>query len=118
MISTLSIFFVLWYADHEVNLDNLLIRLKSAILDSDRLYHFGKALGTTKELLDRCSQLQPDHSLVEILNEWLRNHSGQPSWKEIAEALTEIGLQQLALDIKSVYQTGVKQKNEHHPCLN
>ena len=105
------IFLVLWYADHEINLENLLIQIKSAILDSDRLYRFGKALGTTKELLDRYTRLQPvDEGLVEILNEWLRNHSGQSSWKEITEALTEVGLQQFALDIKSVHQTGVKQE--------
>lgn len=99
------------YADHKISLDSLLIQLKSAILsDSDKIkwYQLGKALGTKKELLDKCTRLQPDQSLAEILDDWLRNHSGQPSWNEIAEALTEIGLKQLAYDIKSVYQTGKK----------
>ena len=97
-------------ADHNINLDTLLIQLKPAVLHSDKWYQFGKALGTKKELLEKCTQLQPDQSLVQILDDWLRNHSGQPSWNEIAEALTEIGLEQHALDIKSVYETGMKQK--------
>lgn len=101
---------LLWHADHEISLGSLFIQLKSAIMDSDRWYQFGKALGTTKELLDKCTRLQPDQSLMEILDDWLKNHSGQPSWNEIAEALTEIGLEQLAHDIKSVYRTGMKQK--------
>ena len=98
---------LLWYADHKISLESLLVQLKSAILsDSDKWYQLGKALDTKKELLDKCTRLQPDQSLTEILDDWLRNHSGQPSWNEIAEASTEIGLKQLVYDIKSVYQTG------------
>ena len=74
---------------------------------TDMWFQFGKAIGTKKEILDQYSQLEPDQRLVEILDNWLRNHNQQPTWNEIAEALTEIGLEQLALDIKSVYETGM-----------
>lgn len=92
------------HADLKINLDSLLIQLKPAV--SDKWYQFGKAIGTKQELLDRCTQLQPEQGLVEILDDWLNNHK-QPTWNEIAEGLTEIGLEQLAFDIKCVYKTGI-----------
>ena len=44
---------------------------------------------------------------MEVLDNWLRNHEGQPTWTEVADALDKIGLQHLATDIKNVYITGV-----------
>ena len=98
--------------DQAINLDTLLIQLKSAV--TDKWYQFGEAIGVNKELLNKYSQYPPEQNLVEILDDWLRNHSGQPSWNEIAEALEEIGLQQLAFDIKNVYETGIVENNYCH----
>ena len=93
-----------YYLDQAINLDILLIQLKPTV--TDKWYQFGEAIGVHKEILEECTRYPTDQSLVEILDNWLRNHSGQPSWKEIAEALTKIGLQELACNIKSVYETG------------
>lgn len=41
-----------------------------------------------------------------MLDHWLRNHSGKPTWHEVAEALRSIELQKLAYDIEKVYETG------------
>ena len=90
--------------DQTINLDILLIQLKPAV--TDKWYQFGEAIGVNKELLETCTRYPSDQSLVEILDNWLRNHSGQPTWNEIAEALTEIGLKELAYKIESVYKTG------------
>jgi thiamine biosynthesis lipoprotein ApbE len=57
-------------------------------------------------VLDKYQQYSPEQSIIEILDNWLRNHAGQPTWKEIAEALRKIGLQKLAFDIERVYDTG------------
>ena len=73
---------------------------------TDKWYQFGEALDIHKEVLEECSRYSSDQSLVEILDNWLRNHSGQPTWNEIAEALEEVGLKQLSFDIKCVYETG------------
>ena len=73
---------------------------------TDNWYQFGEALDIHKKVLEECSRYSSDQSLVEILDNWLRNHSGQPTWNEIAEALEEIGLKQLAFDIRCVYETG------------
>lgn len=93
------------YVDYKINLNSLLIQLKLTV--TDKWYQFGKAIGINKELLDKCTQFSPKQSLIEILDNWLMNHNGQPTWNEIANALEEIGLEQLALDIKSVYETGI-----------
>ena len=73
---------------------------------TDKWYQFGKAIGINKELLEKCTQYSPDQSLIEVLDNWVINHKGQPTWNEIAGVLEEIGLEQLALDIESVYETG------------
>ena len=90
--------------DEAINLDSLLIQLKPAL--TDKWYEFGEAIGIPKETLQECTQYSSDQSLVEILDNWLRNHNNQPTWNEVANALTKIGLQQLALDIMKVYDTG------------
>ena len=90
--------------DQTINLDILLIQLKPAV--TDMWYQFGEAIGVNKKLLETCTRYPSDQSLVEILDNWLRNHSGQPTWNEIAEALTEIGLKELAYKIERVYETG------------
>ena len=43
---------------------------------------------------------------MEILDQWLRNFPGCPTWRDVANALREISLQQLADDIEMVYETG------------
>ena len=69
-------------------------------------YQFGEAIGVRKEVLEKCVKYPPEESIIEILDNWLRNHAGQPTWREVAEALRVINLQQLAFDIEKVYDTG------------
>ena len=66
----------------------------------------GKALGVDKDVLDRCSNYPPEESIVEILDQWLRDFNGRPTWRDVANALRKIDLQQLADDIQMVYVTG------------
>ena len=58
------------------------------------------------KLLDACLPYPPEENIVEVCDNWLRNHTGKPAWWEIAEALKKIGFQRLALDIEKVYETG------------
>ena len=81
-----------------------MIQLRSEV--TPKWYQFGKAIGVEKEVLDKCMKYPPEESIVEILDNWLRNHAGQPTWNEVAETLRKIGLQQLAFDIEKVYDTG------------
>ena len=69
-------------------------------------YQFGKAIGVSDEVLNKCLQYPPDESVIEVCDNWLRNHSGKPSWREVAEALRQINCQQLAFDIENSYNTG------------
>ena len=41
-----------------------------------------------------------------MLDYWLRNSHVKPKWKDVAEALKEIELYQLAESILNIYETG------------
>ena len=43
---------------------------------------------------------------MEVLDQWLRNFPGRPTWHDVANALRRTGLQQFANDIEMVYETG------------
>ena len=92
------------YTDTLLNLDSLLIQLQAEV--TPHWYQFGVAIGTEKKVLDKYQQYSPEQSIIEILDNWLRNHAGQPTWREITEALRKVGLQKLAFDIEQVYDTG------------
>ena len=100
--SYLSINFV---EDDSLNLDTLLIQLQGAA--TSQWCQLGEALQVNKDVLDRCSNHPPEESIVEILDHWLRNFPGHPTWRDVANALRYIGLQQLAKDIEMVYKTGI-----------
>ena len=71
----------------------------------------GKALGVDEDVLDRCTNYPPEESIVEILDQWLRNFPGRPTWRDVANAVRKINLQQLANDIEMVYETGNQNYN-------
>lgn len=92
------------WTDNLLNLDSLLIQVKAEV--TPQWYQLGEALGIEKNKLEKCTQYPPEESIVEVLDSWLRNHPGQPTWREFAETLKMIGLLQLGCDIEKVYETG------------
>jgi hypothetical protein len=98
----MTIFIVL--SDDSLNLDTLLIQLRGAV--TSRWYQLGEALEVDKEVLDKCTNYPPEESIVEVLDQWLRNFPGRPTWRDVANALRRTGFQQLANDIEMVYKTG------------
>ena len=89
-----------------IDLDNLLIQLRPQV--GPKWYEFGEAAGIKKEILENyASHCNPEDCIVEMLDYWLRNHDGQPTWKEITKLLREIGLGKLAAEIDKVYLTGI-----------
>ena len=56
--------------------------------------------------MDAYSSHPDEECLVEVLDYWLRNHTSKPSWKEIASALKEIELDDLAETMLKSYETG------------
>jgi hypothetical protein len=91
--------------DDSLNLDTLLIQLRGAV--TSRWYQLGEALEVSKEVLDKCTNYPPEESIVEVLDQWLRNFPGRPTWRGVANALRRTGFQQLANDIEMVYETGI-----------
>ena len=89
-----------------VDLNNLLIQLRQHV--SPKWYQFGEAIGVKKEILKRIAGCcSPQECIVEMLDHWLRNHTGKPTWREVAEVLNVIDLPNLAVDIERVYTTGI-----------
>ena len=92
------------YTDTLLSLDSLLIQLQAEV--TSKWYQFGEAVGVDKETLDKYTEYPDDQCIIEVLDFWLRNHTGQPTWRKVADVLRGIDLQQLASDIENVYETG------------
>ncbi len=75
--------------DQPPDLNNLLSRLQNEVPNS-QWYQFGLALGVPKEILDQIEEHAGDNCLTELLDYWLNNHKGQPSWREVDEAQRRI----------------------------
>jgi hypothetical protein len=73
---------------------------------TSRWFQLGEALEVDKDVLDRCSKYPPEESIIEVLDQWLRNFPGRPTWRDVANALRRTGFQQLANGIEMVYETG------------
>ena len=93
------------HTDDSLTLDSLLIQLRPQV--TSEWYKFGLALGVAEEVLNKYLGYPSEECIVEMLDNWLRNHGSKPTWKEVAKALKDIGLLQLAEDILKVYTTGI-----------
>ena len=96
--------------DDSLTLDSLLIQLRPQV--TSEWFKFGLALGVAEEVLNKYLGYPSEECIVEMLDYWLRNHGSKPTWKEVAKALKDIGLLQLAEDILKVYTTGKLELNE------
>lgn len=92
-----------------INLDVLLIQLRKEV--TPKWYEFGVTAGVDQEILDNfarnCAQ---EDCIIEMLDYWLRNYTGRLTWMDVAKILRLIDLEQLAVDIESIYSTG----DEYH----
>ena len=77
-----------------VDLDSLLILLKEEL--APKWYDFGLIVGVPQDLMDSYSGYPPDQCLTEVLDYWLRHHTGKVKWTEVADALKALELNQLA----------------------
>ena len=90
-----------------MDLDSLLIQLHLQV--TPKWKEFGLVLGIAADALEKYSSYPPEECIVEVLDYSLRNHrtsKTKPTWSDIAKALKEIKLHQLAESILSVYETG------------
>ena len=63
-----------------------------------------------KEFLDNLRRYgyTDEQSLMELLDHWMRYHSDQPTWKELADAVEDICDYELASTIKGIYDSAGK----------
>ena len=88
---------------YSLNLDNLLLQIGSQV--TQLWNEFGQAVGIPQEVLNKCFGYPAEECIVEVLDYWLRNKN--PTWKDVADGLREIGLQCLANGILEIYKTGI-----------
>ena len=91
--------------DSSLNLDSLLIQLKEVEGDWKEL---GECFGVSPSQLDEIAShcLTAADSMIEVIDLWLREYPGRPTWREVAEALKQLHHYRLAEDINNVYSTG------------
>ena len=82
----------------------MLIQIRHEV--TPKWYQFGLAIGINKETLDQFSSFPPEECIVEISDLWLRTSETTVTWRDVADALKEIGCHQLAEKILKMYQTG------------
>ena len=58
------------------------------------------------EQLEEASSLDASSKMIEITDHWMRECSGKPTWRELADALKTIGEVQLAQQLMQIYKTG------------
>ena len=115
-----SVHLLIWYihthaiTDDSLTLDSLLIQLRSQV--TSKWYKFGLALGIAENILDKYVGYPSEECIVEMLDYWLRNHDSKPTWKDVAKALRDIELCQLAGDILNAYKTGAIVTDHHSSC--
>ena len=81
-------------------------------------YQLGMAIGVPKEVLLELLGYSEEDCLIEILDYWLKNHSDQPTWKELADGLEDIQDYELAKSIMKVYSVRGYQKKYKNVLLN
>ena len=81
---------------HPPDLNSLLNKLQDQVPNS-QWYHFGQALQVPREILDQLKEHSAEDScLTELLDYWLKNHKGRPTWQEVTEAQRRIDFNQQA----------------------
>ena len=86
-------------------MDNLLVQIRQQV--TPKWYQFGLAVGINKEILDEFSNFPPEECIVEMLDLWLRTSERAITWRDVADALKQIGLYQLAERTLKSYKTGM-----------
>ena len=69
-------------------MENILIHLRGRV--TFKWYKFGIALGVSSKILEQLEGSLDEDALTEVLGYWLKNHSSEPSWKEVSNALQDI----------------------------
>lgn len=102
--------FVLWI-DESLSLDCLVIQVGSQIIP--KWYQFGLAVGIARETLDEFSSYPPEECAVKILDYWFKNSFNKPTWKDVAKALNDVDLHQVAVELDKLYLS--KDNTEFYP---
>ena len=102
MIITVN--YIILTLDSALNLDSLLIQLKPQV--TSKWKEFANVVGLSN-IIKQLAKYSPDECIVEVCDQWLKSQPNNPTWRDVANVVKEIGLYELANNILMAYETGV-----------
>ena len=90
--------------DSALNLDSLLIQLKPQV--TSKWKEFANVVGLSN-IIKQLAKYSPDECIVEVCDQWLKSQPNNPTWRDVANVVKEIGLYELANNILMAYETGI-----------
>ena len=93
-------------ADDLLNLDQVLIQLRPVHSKWKEIAQALRVPVTFIEQLEEALSMDASSRMTEITDHWMRECSGKPTWRELADALKTIGEVQLAQQFMQIYETG------------
>ena len=95
-------------ADDLLNLDQVLIQLRPVHSKWKEIAQALRVPITFIEQLEEAFSMDASSRMTEITDHWMRECSGKPTWRELADALKTIGEVKLAQQFMQIYETGIK----------
>ena len=81
-----------YFIEGALNMESLLTYLRGRV--TCQWYKFGAALGVPSNMLEKfvkdAEKSSEEKALAKVLEYWLKNHTTQPTWQEVANALRDI----------------------------
>lgn len=76
-------------------------------------HEFGEAVDIDDVVLDSIAKTTfPENCIVEVFDYWLKYSNEKLVWKDVADALKDIDLYELAKDIEQMYERGESRPGE------
>ena len=86
-----------------MDLNSLLIQLKPQV--TQKWKEFANVVGLSN-MIRELSRYSAEECIVEICDQWLKSHPTKPTWRDVANVVKEIGLDQLSEGLLMAYNTG------------
>ena len=101
----------------DVTLDRLLLLLRKQV--SSMWREFGEVVDIDDVVLDSIAKTTfPENCVVEVFDYWLKYSNEKLTWKDVADALNDMDLYELAKDIEQMYERGESHPGEQIKTVN
>ncbi|XP_064400886.1 uncharacterized protein LOC135347001 isoform X2 [Halichondria panicea] len=92
--------------DKLLDIDQALVQIRSMEHKWRELAETVRLPETMIEQIEDSCGINHSGCLTEVIDQWMRNCSGRPTWRELAGHLHNIGEEQLSQELLNIYNTG------------